>query len=68
MNGKKPLLSVTSKHGARLIVSIILAVAAVVLLNIIADKLPSEYTSFDLTGMETFTFTQQTEDICKDLK
>lgn len=68
MNDKKPILSITSKHGVRLIVSVILAIAAVILLNVIADKLPSEYTSFDLTGMETFTFTQQTEDICKDLK
>ena len=68
MNEKKNKTSVASRHGIRLIVSVILAVAAIILLNVIADKLPSDYTSFDLTGMEAFTFTQQTEDICADLK
>ncbi len=68
MNEKKSSSSVISRHGVRLIVSIVLAVAAVILFNVIADKLPSEYTSFDLTGMEAFTFTQQTEDICGALK
>jgi len=66
---KKGIFStVSAKRGTYLAAMVVLAIIAVVLLNVVARKLPADITKIDLTGAKMFNFTQQTKDICGALE
>jgi ABC-2 type transport system permease protein len=53
--------------GAYSSVSIIVAVAITVVINLIAGKLPSKYTSIDVTSNQLYSITDQTKQLVKSL-
>jgi ABC-2 type transport system permease protein len=53
--------------GAYSSVSIIIAIALTVIINLIAGKLPSKYTGIDVTSNQLYSITDQTKQIVKSL-
>ena len=66
---KKGLFAtVSARRGTYLTLIVVVAIAVAVMANVLVRKLPQQYTRIDLSQTEMFTFTQQTKDICKNLK
>ena len=55
------------KAGAYSTGMIVIAVAIVIVLNMVAEKLPSTWTSLDLTSSKLFSLTEQTKEYLKNM-
>ncbi len=56
-----------SVWGSSLLLTVI-AVAVVVLLNVMVSSLPAKYTSFDLTGKKLYSLTEESKDFVAELQ
>ena len=66
-NKKGIFSSVSTRRGTYLALVVIIAIVVAIMANVIVRKLPQQFTRYDLSQTEMFTFTQQTKDICKQL-
>ncbi|MCC8066770.1 MAG: Gldg family protein [Clostridiales bacterium] len=55
------------KHGSYSIALTVIVVAAVVIINLIAGQLPSQYTQIDLSGQQLTVLSDTTKDMVADL-